>query len=117
MSQSRTDDPGTETSDAPGLSVHAKALQVNLDPKIYGTFGEIGGGQEVSRWFFRVGGAAGTVAKAISAYDMQMSDAIYGPCDRYVSRRRLADMLVHEYDLRTEAARAARQRDVLLRVR
>jgi hypothetical protein len=111
MSQSRTDDPGTETSDAPGLSVHAKALQVNLDPKIYGTFAEIGGGQEVSRWFFRVGGAAGTVAKAISAYDMQMSDAIYGPCDRYVSRRRLADMLVHEYDLLEQRLREPRGKE------
>ena len=57
---------------------HFKALQVNLDPARYGTFAEIGAGQEVARWFFRVGGAAGTIAKAMSAYDMTFSDAIYG---------------------------------------
>ncbi len=57
---------------------HFKALQVNLDPARYGTIAEIGAGQEVARWFFRVGGAAGTIAKAISAYDMTFSDAIYG---------------------------------------
>ncbi len=56
-----------------------KALQINLDARRYGTFAEIGAGQEVARWFFRVGGAAGTVAKTISAYDMAVSDAIYGP--------------------------------------
>ena len=55
---------------------HTKALQVNLDPVQYGTFAEIGAGQEVARWFFRVGGAAGTIAKAMSAYDMIFSDAI-----------------------------------------
>jgi hypothetical protein len=78
---------------------HHKALQLNLDPATYGTFAEIGAGQEVARWLFRVGGAAGTVAKAMSAYDMTFSDAIYGPCERYVSRERLARMLDHEYDL------------------
>src|SRR6058998_3669947 len=78
---------------------HQKALQINLDPTKYGTFAEIGAGQEVARWFFRVGGAAGTVAKTISAYDMTISDAIYGPCPRYVSRERLESMLTHEYDL------------------
>lgn len=76
-----------------------KALQINLDARRYGTFGEIGAGQEVARWFFRVGGAAGTVAKTISAYDMAVSDAIYGPSDRYVSRQRLRAMLDYEYDL------------------
>jgi hypothetical protein len=76
-----------------------KALQINLDPTKYGTFAEIGAGQEVARWFFRVGGAAGTIAKTISAYDMQVSDAIYGPCERYVSRQRLQAMLEHEYGL------------------
>ncbi len=79
-----------------------KALQINLDAKRYGTFAEIGAGQEVARWFFRVGGAAGTVAKTISAYDMAVSDAIYGPTERYVSRRRLAAMLDYEYDLLLE---------------
>src|SRR5437016_9876719 len=79
-----------------------KALQINLDPGKYGTFAEIGAGQEVARWFFRVGGAAGTIAKTISAYDMLVSDAIYGPCERYVSRQRLQSMLEHEYALLLE---------------
>ena len=74
-----------------------KALEVNLDPMQYGTFAEIGAGQEVARWFFRVGGAAGTIAKTISAYDKQVSDALYGACKRYVSRERLRAMLDHEY--------------------
>ena len=79
-----------------------KALRINLDARRYGTFAEIGAGQEVARWFFRVGGAAGTVAKTISAYDMAVSDAIYGPTDRYVSRRRLKAMLDYEYELLLE---------------
>ena len=64
---------------------HQKALRINLDPRWYGTIAEIGAGQEVVRWFFRVGGAAGTIAKSISAYDMAVSDAVYGKADRYVS--------------------------------
>ena len=79
------------------LSTSQKALAVNLDPKSYGTFAEIGGGQEVARWFFSVGGAAGTVAKTISAYDMAVSDSLYGPAERYVSRQRLEAMLAHEF--------------------
>ena len=79
-----------------------KALQINLDAHRYGAFAEIGAGQEVARWFFRVGGAAGTVAKTISAYDMAVSDAIYGPTERYVSRRRLKAMLEYEYALLLE---------------
>ena len=79
-----------------------KALQINLDPGKYGTFAEIGAGQEVARWFFRVGGASGTIAKTISAYDMTVSDAIYGSCERYVSRQRLQSMLDHEYTLLLE---------------
>ena len=59
-----------------------KALQINLDTTKYGTFAEIGAGQEVARWFFRVGGASGTIAKTISAYDMTVSDAIYGKGER-----------------------------------
>src|SRR5690606_20713842 len=59
-------------------------------------------GQEVARWFFRVGGASGTIAKTISAYDMTVSDAIYGPTSLYVSRGRLQQMLEHEYDLLVE---------------
>jgi len=84
------------------ISTHQKALQVNLDPAKYGTFAEIGAGQEVARWFFRVGGAAGTIAKTISAYDMTISDAIYGPVERYVSRQRLETMLQREYGLLIE---------------
>ena len=79
-----------------------KALEVNIDTSRYGTFSEIGAGQEVARWFFRVGGASGSVAKTISAYDMQVSDSIYGPCDRYVSRQRLLQMLDREYRLLIE---------------
>jgi len=84
------------------LDTNQKALQINQDAKRYGTFAEIGAGQEVARWFFRVGGAAKTVAKTISAYDMAVSDAIYGPTDRYVSRRRLKAMLDYEYALLLE---------------
>ncbi len=72
--------------------VHQKALAVNLDPTRYGSFAEIGAGQEVARWFFQVGGAAGTISKSISAYDMKVSDAIYGTAQRYVSHSRLAAM-------------------------
>jgi hypothetical protein len=74
-----------------------KALALNLDATTYGTFAEIGGGQEVARWFFSVGGAAGTVAKTISAYDMAVSDALYGSSQRYVSRQRLEAMLEQEF--------------------
>ena len=79
-----------------------KALRVNLDPRHYGTFAEIGAGQEVVRWFFQAGGAAGTIAKSISAYDMKISDAIYGSCKRYVCRERLEAMLAHEQRLNQE---------------
>lgn len=79
------------------LDTHQKAVQINLDNTKYGTFAEIGAGQEVARWFFRVGGAAGTIAKSISAYDMTVSDAMYGACGRYVSRQRLETMLDHEF--------------------
>src|SRR5215212_2430359 len=81
------------------IDTHSKALKINLDPRWYGTFAEIGAGQEVVRWFFRVGGGAGTIAKSISAYDMTVSDAIYGTTERYVSRGRLEGMLKHEYEL------------------
>ena len=81
------------------LNTDQKALKINLDRAKYGTFAEIGAGQEVARWFFRAGGAAGTVAKTISAYDMTVSDAIYGPADRYVSRQRLQAMVNYEYNL------------------
>src|SRR6202008_1200327 len=84
------------------IGTNKKAFQINLDAKKYGTFAEIGAGQEVARRFFQVGGASGTVAKTMSAYDMTFSDAIYGPTDRYVSRVRLGTMLDHEYDLLVE---------------
>src|SRR5512136_2306424 len=84
------------------LDTHRKAHAVNMDARRYGTFAEIGAGQEVVRWFFRAGGAARTVAKTISAYDMAVSDAIYGPTDYYVSRHRLRAMLDYEYDLLLE---------------
>lgn len=83
----------------PELDTHQKALSLNLDTSKYGTIAEIGAGQETARWFFKVGGAAGSIAKAMSAYDMQVSDAIYGTCSRYVSRDRLQAMLNHEYGL------------------
>jgi len=79
-----------------------KALRVNLDPTRYGAFAEIGAGQEVARWFFRVGAAASTISKTISAYDMAVSDAIYGHSKRYVSRARLESMLDHEHSLNLE---------------
>jgi len=84
------------------LDTNQKALQINLDARRYGTFAEIGAGQEVARWFFHVGHAAGTVAKTISAYDMAVSDAIYGPTERYVSRHRLQSMLDYEFALLVE---------------
>ena len=82
-----------------GADTLQKALQVNLDPRWYGTIAEIGAGQEVARWFFRAGGAAGTVAKSMSAYDMAVSDAVYGKADRYVSMGRLQAMLDREFQL------------------
>src|SRR6478736_9788722 len=81
----------------PKLDTNQKAQQINVDARRYGTFAEIGAGQEVARWFFRAGGAAGTVAKTISAYDMAVSDALYGSGERYVSRQRLQAMLGHEF--------------------
>ncbi|MDJ0918857.1 MAG: hypothetical protein QNJ05_13915, partial [Woeseiaceae bacterium] len=84
------------------LSTLQKALDINLDDGLYGSFAEIGAGQEVVRWFFQAGGAAGTISKSISAYDMQVSDAIYGDCERYVSRQRLEAMLDYEQQLNRE---------------
>jgi hypothetical protein len=83
-------------------NTHQKAFRINLDAEKHGTFAEIGAGQEVARVFFQVGGAAATVAKTICAYDMAISDAIYGPTERYVSQHRLIAMLDHEYDLLLE---------------
>ena len=96
------------TPERPRLSTHQKALSVNLDAVRYGTFAEIGAGQEVARWFFKVGGASGTISKSISAYDMTVSDAIYGRCQRYVSRERLERMLDYEHRLNLERLGASR---------
>ena len=83
------------------LTPKQKALTINLDPTIYGTFAEIGAGQETVRHFFRAGGASGTIAKAMSAYDKDFSDAIYGKeaKNRYVTQNRLRKMLRYEVSL------------------
>jgi hypothetical protein len=90
---------------------HSKALSLNLDPSIYGTLAEIGAGQEVARWFLRVGAASGTVAKTISAYDKNVSDDIYGGGTRYVSKERLLSMLDHEYKLLLDRLNKTRGKD------
>ncbi len=84
------------------ITTQEKALQINLSKSIYGSFAEIGAGQEVAANFFKVGGASGTIAKTISAYDMKFSDAIYGVCERYVCEDRLVQMLEKEYALLLE---------------
>ena len=90
-----------------------KATLVNLDEKWYGTVAEIGAGQETARLLFQVGGAAGTVAKTMSAYDMSFSDAIYGKNTRYVSRERLQQMLDHESGLLGVSETSSDLRDLL----
>lgn len=92
-------------------SPEEKALKLNLDSSIYGTFAEIGAGQEVANWFFRVSASAGTVAKSISAYDMTISDVLYGKTKRYVSKERVVDMVNYEYDLLEERLRKSRGKD------
>jgi hypothetical protein len=89
-------------------STRPKALKINLDARKFGTFAEIGAGQEVARWFFHAGKAAGTIAKTISAYDMAISDGIYGPTEHYVSRQRLEAMLDHEFKRLVERLDATR---------
>mgnify|MGYP001340985295 CR=1 FL=1 len=86
------------------LTAGQKALQINLDLSIYGSFVETGAGQEVARNFFRVGSASTTIAKTMSAYDKDFSDAIYGKekNNRYVCKERLQKMLNHEYTLLNE---------------
>ena len=89
------------------LETDQKALEINLNPKIYGTFAEIGAGQEVARYFFQVGAAAGTIAKTMSAYDKVYSDQIYGvePSGRYVCESRIHKMVNHEYELMVDRLR------------
>jgi hypothetical protein len=96
------------TDSGTARDTHAKALAINLDPSIFGSFAEIGGGQEVARWFLNVGAASGTVAQTISAYDKAFSDDTYGAGTRYVSRERLSAMLDHEYKLLAERLGEAR---------
>lgn len=93
------------------MTTYDKVQELNLDPAVYGTFAEIGAGQETTNWFFRASGAAGMVAKTISAYDMTMSDAIYGVADRYVSADRLESMLSHEYAILLERLGPKRGKD------
>lgn len=79
------------------LTTKEKALRINLDTSIYGTFAEIGAGQEVAANFFKAGGSSGTIAQTLSAYDMKISDSLYGECERYVCEPRLITMLDYEY--------------------
>jgi hypothetical protein len=79
------------------IDTHQKALSINLDHQVFGSFAEIGAGQEVARWFLQVGGASGTVAKTISAYDKEVSDDLYGAGTRYVSQPRLQSMMDSEW--------------------
>ena len=92
-------------------STYEKAQELNLDPLVYGTFAEIGAGQETANYFFHASGTAGLVAKTISAYDMTMSDAIYGQVGRYVSAARLASMIDHEYSILLERLAPKRGND------
>lgn len=95
------------------LSLRQKALKINLAKKYYGTFAEIGAGQEVARHFFQAGGSSGSIAKTISAYDMTFSDSIYGkdPHGRYVSQSRLLKMLEKEFQLLQERLSETRGKD------
>ncbi len=93
------------------LSTEQKALTINLDEQKYGTIVEIGAGQEVARQLFSAGAAAGTIAKTASAYDMQISDEIYGKAERYVSLERLRQMFDHEYELLIERLAHLRSRN------
>ena len=101
----------TSSPDPLQHEAHGKALSLNLDSSIYGTLAEIGAGQEVARWFLAVGGASGTVAKTISAYDKTVSDDIYGAGTRYVSKERLLAMLDHEYKLLLDRLDPARGKE------
>src|SRR5882762_3998205 len=92
------------------LGTKQKALAINLNPEIYGSFAEIGAGQDVAAYFFKAGASSGTIAKTMSAYDMIFSDAIYGAQKgrRYVSEPRLISMLDREYGLLIERLAAQR---------
>ena len=98
-------------SDYTPLALAAKALSINLNEQQYGSIVEIGAGQEVARNFFKVGAAAGTIAKTSSAYDMAVSDAIYGKGGRYVSRERVEKILNYEFQLCVERLEDTREDD------
>ena len=104
----------SEPTSSAGAATSRKALAINLDRSAYGAFAEIGAGQETANWFFRASGSAGLVAKTISAYDMTMSDAIYGRADRYVSASRLGAMLDHEYSILLERLAPKRGKETAL---
>ncbi|TAH25398.1 MAG: TonB-dependent receptor [Cytophagales bacterium] len=97
------------------LSPREKALTINLDTRTYGSFAEIGAGQETAAWFFKAGAASGTIAKTISAYDKSMSDAIYGTEEsgRYVVESRVVKMLNREYNILEQRLDAVRPPDNL----
>jgi hypothetical protein len=97
MSKSGESQEVESMASAEKMNTHQKALRINLDPISFGSFAEIGAGQEVARWFLFVGGASGTVAKSISAYDKEVSDDLYGSGSRYVSRERLEAMVEREW--------------------
>jgi hypothetical protein len=99
------------TNDGIPVTPVDRALAVNLSPDFYGSFAEIGAGQEVSRWFLRAGAAAGTVARTVSAYDMQMSDMMYGAAKRYVTRERMDQMLNQEYKEIEETLRSVKGKE------
>src|SRR5258705_13236889 len=80
------------------LDTHQKALAINLNQTIFGSFAEIGAGQEVARWFLRAGAASGTVAKTVSAYSKLVSESLYGTAPRYVSMQRLENMRDREWN-------------------
>jgi len=85
------------TSSTTYAQTEKKAFRINMERSFYGSFAEIGAGQETANWFFRTSGSSGTVAKTISAYDMTVSDSLYGPVSRYVSEERLLQMMDKEY--------------------
>ncbi len=92
------------------LTTKEKALEINLDEKIYGTMAEVGGGQEVAAYFFKAGAASGTIAKTMSAYDMTFSDSIYGKTKKYVCQEKLMKMLDREYSLLSQRLTARAKR-------
>ncbi|MBC7835814.1 MAG: hypothetical protein H7Y88_12050 [Phycisphaerales bacterium] len=113
MTAETTAEPPPRSSNA-ALDIHQKALAVNLDTTSFGSFAEIGAGQEVARWFLRVGGASGTVAKTISAYDKEVSDDLYGSGTRYVSKPRLEAMLEREWKSLVQQVGDARGKETRL---